>query len=400
VTVPVSRPSASAVRPEPVAVPTTAAPLTAEPATTVRQIVLKLHSRCNLSCRYCYVYESVDQTWRQRPVVMSPDLVARMAERIGEHVSRHGLGSIDLILHGGEPLLAGHRAVAGALATIRAAVPAGTAVRFSVQTNGVLLDDAYLDLFHRYAVRVGVSIDGDAAANDRNRRYANGRGSHDRVAAGLGLLTRPEHRDLYAGLLCTIDLRNDPIEVYRALRGFDPPALDLLLPHGNWSNPPPRPAGTGTYADWLIAVFDTWYAEPEETTRIRLFESIISRLLGGPSGTEAIGGDVPGIVTVETDGTYEQSDALKTAAEGLAGTGLDIGAHSLDDVLGYLAEAAPVRLAAACRACPVGRVCGGGLRAHRYDATTLFDNPSVYCADLLRLITHIGDRVRADLAPR
>jgi uncharacterized protein len=382
VTVPVSRSAASA---------------TAASAPAVRQVVLKLHSRCNLSCRYCYMYESVDQTWRQRPIVMTPCLVARVAERIGEHVSRHGLGSIDVILHGGEPLLAGHDAVAGALDTIWAAVPS---VRFSVQTNGVLLDDAYLDLFHRYGVRVGVSIDGDAASNDRNRRYAGGRGSHDRVVAGLGLLTRPEHRDLYAGLLCTIDLRNDPIEVYRALRGFDPPSLDLLLPHGNWSNPPPRPAGTGTYADWLIAVFDTWYAEPEETTRIRLFESIISRLLGGPSGTEAIGGDVPGIVTVETDGTYEQSDALKTAAEGLAGTGLDVGAHSLDDVLGYLAEAAPVRLAAACRACPVVAVCGGGLRAHRYDATTLFDNPSVYCADLLRLITHIGDRVRADLALR
>jgi uncharacterized protein len=72
--------------------------------------------------------------------------------------------------------------------------------------------------------------------------------------------------------------------------------------------------------------------------------------------------------------------------------------HSLDDVLDHLSTAAPVRLAAECRTCPVGAICGGGLRAHRYRADNLFDNPSVYCADLLKLITHIKDRVRADLA--
>jgi uncharacterized protein len=39
--------------------------------------------------------------------------------------------------------------------------------------------------------------------------------------------------------------------------------------------------------------------------------------------------------------------------------------------------------------------CGGGLYAHRYRSATGFDNPSVYCADLEKIITHI----RADLRP-
>jgi uncharacterized protein len=33
--------------------------------------------------------------------------------------------------------------------------------------------------------------------------------------------------------------------------------------------------------------------------------------------------------------------------------------------------------------------CGGGLYAHRYRADNGFDNPSAYCPDLLKLITHI-----------
>jgi uncharacterized protein len=364
--------------------------------TVVRQVVLKLHSRCNLSCTYCYVYHGVDQSWRRQPVTMTGETLARVADRLGEHVREHGLSQISVVLHGGEPLLAGHDGVAAALAAIRAAVPDA---RFGMQTNGILLDERFLETFHRYGVRVGVSLDGGRRANDRRRRHANGRGSYDRAAAGLRLLGRPEHRDRYAGVLCTIDLRNDPVRVFEDLLAFEPPSIDLLLPHGNWTDPPPRPPGTGSYADWLIAVFETWYGAPRARTGIRLFESMIMRMLGGSSSTEAIGGDQPGIVVIETDGSYEQNDALKTTVDGGAATGLDVRSHSLDEVAGHLATAAPVQPAAECRACPVGSVCGGGLRAHRFRDGS-FEQPSVYCPDLFAVIRHIERRVRADLGQR
>jgi uncharacterized protein len=366
-----------------------------------RQIILKVHSRCNLSCGYCYVYHSVDTGWRRRPATLQPRTLGLVAARIGEHVRRHAIGRLAVVLHGGEPLLAGHDGVEAALRSVRAAVPPGTEVDFSLQTNGILLDEAFLRLFRSYGVRVGVSLDGGRRANDRHRRYAGGAGSYARAAAGVRLLGHPAHRDLFAGLLCTIDVRNDPVEVYEDLLGLAPPALDLLLPHGNWTNPPPRPAGAVSYAGWLIAVFDRWYGRPRAETRIRLFESILSRLLGGPSGTEAIGGERPGIVVIETDGSYEQSDALKTTTDGGAATGLHVAAHSLDDVLRHL-DGAGGGAPSACRGCPVVSVCGGGLRAHRYRAGRgdPFDNPSAYCADLLEIIGHIRRRVTADLLER
>jgi uncharacterized protein len=70
---------------------------------------------------------------------------------------------------------------------------------------------------------------------------------------------QPAFRHLFNGLLCTIDLRNDPMATFRALAGCDPPKIDFLLPHGTWAKPPPgrEPGAAGTpYADWLIAVFD------------------------------------------------------------------------------------------------------------------------------------------------
>jgi uncharacterized protein len=356
-----------------------------------------MHSRCNLSCAYCYVYHGVDTTWRRQPGTVSDEVRGRVAERIAAHAGRHGLAAISVVLHGGEPLLAGHDGIAATLAAIRAAVPPATRVRFGLQTNGILLDGRFLEIFHEYGVRVGVSLDGGRDANDRHRVYANGHGSFERTAAGLRLLAEPEHRDIYSGLLCTVDVRNNPVHVYDDLLTFDPPAIDLLLPHGNWTTPPPRPAGAVSYAEWLIAVFDAWYGAPVARTRIRLFESMLMRLLGGRSTTEAIGGDQPGVVVIETDGSYEQTDSLKTTVDGGAATGLSVRTHSLDDVMAYLD--APEPLADACRSCPVRRVCGGGLRAHRFRNGS-FAHPSAYCDDLYAVIRHIERRVTADLAVR
>ena len=42
--------------------------------TPLRQFLIKLHSRCNLACDYCYVYTLADQTWRTKPRVISQAL--------------------------------------------------------------------------------------------------------------------------------------------------------------------------------------------------------------------------------------------------------------------------------------------------------------------------------------
>ena len=50
--------------------------------TAFRQFILKVHSRCNLACDYCYVYTSPDQSWRRRPSRMSRDTATRAVERL------------------------------------------------------------------------------------------------------------------------------------------------------------------------------------------------------------------------------------------------------------------------------------------------------------------------------
>lgn len=365
-----------------------------------RQFILKIHSRCNLACDYCYVYTKADQAWRNKPRMMSPALVSVAAERIAEHARAHSLESVQLIFHGGEPLLSGVSPIADALRKVRGAVDAHVCVRATVQTNGTLLTETDLSVLDSLDIKVGVSLDGDVAAHDRHRVYPNGRGSHHEVVRALKLLA--EYPSVYSGVLIVIDLATDPVSTYEALLEHNPPAMDFLLPHHNWADPPPRPGGASVpYASWLAEVFDRWYDAPSQQTRIRLFEEIIQLLLGGVSRTEAVGLTPSSLIVVEADGSIEQTDALKAAYAGASATGLHITRDSFDAAL-YDPRIAARQLGADalaedCQVCPIKVICGGGLYAHRYRPGTGFRNPSVYCPDLYALIVHIRERLDHDL---
>jgi uncharacterized protein len=357
------------------------------------QFVVKVHSRCDLACDHCYVYEAADQSWHGRPMVLSSKVAAQAARRIAEHTRAHGLKTVQVVLHGGEPLLAGRSRLEQIITALRAATHGVCHLDMRIHTNGVLLSEAFCELFAKHRVKVGISVDGDRAANDRHRRYANGRSSYDQVIAAIGLLRTPAFRDLYSGLLCTIDITNDPVVVYDSLVALEPPRIDFLLPHATWDAPPARTMPGGTdYADWLIAIYDRWAAHGRPV-QIRTFDSILSTLAGGPSFTEALGLEPVTLTVIETDGSYEQADSLKAAFDGAPGTGTNVFDHDLDTVArhpGIQARQQGIAgLCSTCQQCPVVTSCGGGLYAHRYKAGS-FDNPSVYCADLTQLITHIG----------
>ncbi|MBF5001544.1 FxsB family radical SAM/SPASM domain protein [Nocardia sp. BSTN01] len=369
-----------------------------------KEFIIKIHSRCNLACDYCYVYEMADQSWREQPKTMSRQVFDDACRMIGEHARVFGLPAVDLVLHGGEPLLVGHRDLEYFARRARELIEPIAEVRVGMQTNGVLLDEEFLRICDRWRIRIGVSIDGDEKANDRHRRDRRGSESYSRVADGLAKLTTSNWRHLFSGLLCTIDIDNDPAQTYEALTKFDPPAVDFLMPHGNWVTPPPASGihdNTTPYADWLIKIFDRWYKAPVLETRVRLFDDIIDLLLGGDAVSETVGLAPVRLAVIETNGTLEQVDELKSTFAGateLSPTGvgnpLDLALQEPSIAARQIGAAA---LSDTCLSCPVHSVCGGGHYVHRYREATGFRNPSVYCADLKKLIEHIESAVSADL---
>ncbi|MFF3060190.1 FxsB family cyclophane-forming radical SAM/SPASM peptide maturase [Streptomyces sp. NPDC057909] len=359
--------------------------------------ILKVANRCNIDCDYCYVFNSMDQAWRSLPARMSVEVARAAARRIGEHVTTHSLPTVHVVLHGGEPLLAGPRHMADLLSAVRDGVPADTELRFELQTNGTLLTETWLDLFERYEVVVGVSLDGPPAANDRHRLTHASRSSAGSAVRGIELLqTRPH---LFAGLLAVVDLANDPVDVHDYLAAFEPPTIDFGLPHGTHDKPPHRndPA-VPEYGQWMGRVYDAWLARPEHQHSVRMLEDIVALSSGVRGSVETLGLAPPSSVVVESDGTVEGVDTLRSVEEGASWLGRDVFSQSFDEVLHHPKllhrQYGRAALAEKCRSCPLVEVCGGGYLPHRFSAAHGYRNPSVYCADLEYLIRHVQGSLR------
>lgn len=368
-----------------------------------RMFLCKIHTRCNLNCDYCYVYNLADQSWRTKPKIMGRPVVERLAQRIREHVETHEIEKIHIILHGGEPLLCGKEYLQQFVQTMRTALSGLTEIAFLMQSNGTLLDEELCRVLVELGVRVGISLDGPEHVNNAHRPFRDGRSSYSLVKRGIELLSCSEYRQIYAGLLCVIDLETDPIETYQELISHKAPGIDFLFRLGGISQLPPgkEDIQNTVYADWLIPIFDLWYSTAPPLTQIRLFQEIIHLIIGGRTGFESIGLNPVTLVTIDTGGELEGVDSLKAVFDGAPSLAMNIMNESFDDALRHpsvIARQVGVdALHPTCRACDIHTVCGGGYYPHRYSHEAGFLNPSVYCADLMKLIRHIRATIRADV---
>jgi len=369
----------------------------------VQSYILKVASRCNLNCSYCYVYNKGDLSYKDQPVRMSPRVVEATIDRVRRHCLRHDLKTVEFIFHGGEPLLAGKEFFRNFIKAAKNALPTDVEPSFNMQTNGALLDAEWLDLLADVGIGFGISLDGPKEIHDRNRVDHAGRGSFDQVRRAIDLaLNHGRARQLFGGLLTVVNLEMDPAEAYRFYRGLGVPGVDFLLPDGHFGSLPPRISLEGNsapYGDWLIRVFEKWFEEGDSSFHIRFFENIMDLLFGGLKTTDYIGGAQNSTVVVETDGGLEPLDVLKICGDRFTKVGYSVLTNDIDDVNGsalvrkYQSGKDGASLSDKCRRCRVVDVCGGGYLPHRFNPKTGFNNPSVYCRDLERLISHIRERM-------
>src|ERR1700761_7321763 len=134
----------------------------------ISQLLVKVASRCNIDCSYCYWFR--DASVYDKPKLMSAEVLHQLVRRIEEHVTRFSLIELPIILHGGEPLLWGvenfHR-MAEACEAITSRT--GCEIPIAVTTNGMLIDDDWLNCFEAHNISVAISIDGPAHIHDVNR---------------------------------------------------------------------------------------------------------------------------------------------------------------------------------------------------------------------------------------
>ncbi|MDB5580827.1 MAG: radical protein [Bradyrhizobium sp.] len=360
-------------------------------------VLVKLASRCNLDCDYCYVYNMGDDAWRLQPKRMADETVEAVARQLAHLVNEQQM-PLSVVFHGGEPLLVGPGRFEAICRTFRSHL--GAASGLHLQTNGLLLTSAMIDICAAQDVGISISIDGPAAVHDRHRLDRRGQGSHARVVEAIDrLIAHPAGVDLFSGLLAVIELEADPAEVYQFLKSTGTPSIDLLYRDGNHDHLPTGKASalSTEYGDWMVRLMDTYLAD-RQPIRVRVLDDMLRLILGGRSRKEGVGLAEYGILVIDTDGTITKNDTLKSAAgEDRFRTSASV---LNDDLVAFVASRdfadyhmAQRPSAPACLSCPELAVCGGGMPTHRWSAQNGLNNPSVFCADQKHLIQAMRARV-------
>lgn len=361
-------------------------------------IVLKIAQRCNLNCTYCYVYNRGDDSWKQRPPIISLEIVEAIGRRIAEQCAKYSLQRFVVELHGGEPLLVGKNHMQRIVDTLRGLCP-GVELRIILQTNGTLLDEEWLDLFERNAMSFGISLDGPPDLADRHRIFLNtGGGSTRHILANIERLRRAGDRfdRLLGGILCVVDPSVNGGDLVRwfADNGF--PFFEFLLPDGNYANPPADWTGAGPMRRFLLEAFDAWYAMGKNAPQIRLFEVMLMGFMGVKPELDALGGDLRKLCVVESDGSIGVSDVIRFCQGEFSVDRLNVLTDPLDARTDAYRIEELQRPCTTCERCPHFKSCGGGYLPHRFDGKS-FANPSLYCEALYALGERMAEVIRADV---
>ncbi len=369
----------------------------------IGSVILKATAYCNLNCSYCYMFNLGDKSYLGRPKVMPKEVVRASAKAVAKYAKDQGIKSMPIVIHGGEPMLAGKDWLAFAVEEFRREGGDEVQFGFALQTNAVLISPSWIQLFHDLDVQVAVSMDGPAHVHDKYRVNHAGHGSHALVVKGLRMLMdSPYAEDVFGGVLCVIVPGADGLEIYRHFRELGVPRMDFLLPlEYNWHNTPPWFAKPGStpIADYLIPIFDDWWAEGNPDVYVRIFFQILQIAMGAKRHIDSLGGDPINLAVIESDGSLEPLDGLRACEDGLTQLGLNILRDPLDALysrrLFRIAMSGQRGLCKTCKECELRKVCGGGYLVNRYSRDNGFDNPSVLCADLYKLIDYVTDHAWA-----
>lgn len=206
--------------------------------------------------------------------------------------------SLEIVFHGGEPLLAGENFYRQAIPRLREAF--GNHLRLGVQSNLWLLTDEFCDLFTEYGVSLGTSLDGPEAINDAQR----GQGYFRRTMTGIQMAQR---HGLKVGCICTFTSQSAPhyreIFDFFARQGLDfsihaavPPLNPQNQIQPTWSLPPE------TYGELLVNLLDLYLTDLNRV-RIHTLDSLCRSVSAGKGGICSFGDCLGHYLAIAPDGS-------------------------------------------------------------------------------------------------
>ncbi len=163
-----------------------------EHRTVVKALCLHIAHDCNLACRYCFAEEG---EYHGRRALMSYEIGKKALDLL---ISNSGARkNLEVDFFGGEPLL-NFQVVKDLVAYGRSREEAcNKKFRFTLTTNGVLLNDEVMDFCNREMANVVLSIDGRKEVHDHMRPFRKGEGSYDLIVPKFQRFAESRNQERY-----------------------------------------------------------------------------------------------------------------------------------------------------------------------------------------------------------
>ncbi len=359
------------------------------------EVIFKLTSRCNINCTYCYYFHGADQDWKSRPKKISADSVQDTIDFLKQAVEAHNIKSLQIDFHGGEPLLYGKQNLENTCLLFQQQLAHSVKLQFAIQTNAMLVDNDWINIFEKYNMGVAISLDGPKLINDKLRIDHKGKGTYTRVVQGLKLLQAAEAagRITPVSNLAVINPNTSGKAVYRHfVDELNLSHMDFLLPGDDYDTYDPQKIDL--YGDFLLEVLNEWIKDNNEKINIRLFDAFIKKLLGNTSfmfPSEAFDTKKNIAMTIDSDGLIYGDDSLRSNQAWNHYKTTNIKNNSFADF--YTIEKQwhqkNVSTPKACTGCMWEQVCAGGQLENRYSSQSGYNNPTIYCKALQRVYHRI-----------
>ena len=243
---------------------------------------------CNLACDYCY-YLSKEKLFPGSKFRMTDSLLEDFTR---QYIQSQQVPQVSFLWQGGEPTLAGLDFFRKALALQKQYARPGMRIENAIQTNGTLLTDEWCAFFKENNFLVGLSLDGPPEFHNVYRKDRAGKGSAERVLAGLALLKKHE---VDYNVLCTVHAANvcHPLEVYRYLRDELETSFVQFIPIVERDNKTGFQVGnkvtnrsvTGEqYGRFLIQIFNEWVKKDVGEVFVQIFDVALGKWVGAQGG--------------------------------------------------------------------------------------------------------------------
>ncbi len=315
---------------------------------------------CNMRCRYCF-YADVSSLREVRSFgMMQPEVAEGIIARVYETLEDGD--AVSFAFQGGEPTLAGLAYFEHFVAAVAQQTKKIT-VHYALQTNGLLLDDAWCAFLAKHNFLVGVSMDGAAAMHDENRIDAEGKGTFSRVMAAKNRLEKfgVEYNILW---VLTNHHARYPQKVWNFLRAQNIKYVQFIpcLAELNATAPSAYALTPQRFASFYTQLFTLWVQafDKGEYISVKFFDDVFNLLMKHSVTACGFTGQCQAQYVVEADGSVYPCDfyVLDEWRMGfLHETTPDVLAET-DTVQRFLQR--PRTDSALCQSCRYHNFCGGG----------------------------------------